>query len=192
MKIKELIVVEGRDDVNAVKRAVDAELIVTNGFGIREETFQRIQHAQQKKGVIILTDPDYAGERIRSRINARIKGCKNAYLTKTEALRKDNIGVENAAPETILAALRKVQCIQENSADLFTMADLAKHRLNASPLAAERREKVGQRLRIGYANAKQFLKRLNRYGISRDEFERAIKTVERPHLVPNDQGPATN
>ncbi len=39
MKIKEVIVVEGRDDVTAVKRAVDAEMIITQGFGIREETF---------------------------------------------------------------------------------------------------------------------------------------------------------
>lgn len=31
--IKEIIVVEGRDDVTAVKRALDAELITTGGFG---------------------------------------------------------------------------------------------------------------------------------------------------------------
>ena len=33
--IKEVIVVEGRDDVTAVKRAVDAELISVSGFGIK-------------------------------------------------------------------------------------------------------------------------------------------------------------
>ncbi len=47
LKIKEVIVVEGRDDVTAVKRAVDAELIITQGFGIREETFELIEEAQK-------------------------------------------------------------------------------------------------------------------------------------------------
>ena len=102
MKIKEIIVVEGKDDERAIKRAVDAEVIITSGFGIREETFRRIEFARQQKGVILFTDPDFAGEQIRDRINRRIKGCKQAYLSKTEALKKHNIGIENANPESIV------------------------------------------------------------------------------------------
>ena len=34
--IKEVIVVEGRDDVDAVKKALDAEIIAVGGFGINE------------------------------------------------------------------------------------------------------------------------------------------------------------
>jgi ribonuclease M5 len=45
--IKEIIVVEGRDDEAAVKRAVDAETIATHGFGIRAETLARIAKAYQ-------------------------------------------------------------------------------------------------------------------------------------------------
>jgi ribonuclease M5 len=178
MRIKELIVVEGRDDVNAVKRAVDAELIITSGYGIREETFKRIEQAQRKKGVIILTDPDFAGEQIRRRINRRIKGCKNAYLSKVEALRKGDIGVENAAPETIVAALVKAHAVEEQNVDRFCMADLDRRGLTGSPLAAKRREQLGLLLRIGYANAKQLLKRLNRCGISREEFMQAMAAME--------------
>jgi ribonuclease M5 len=61
--IKEVIVVEGRDDITAVKRAVDAEVIAVGGFGINRKVIQRIQEAQKRKGVIVLTDPDFAGER---------------------------------------------------------------------------------------------------------------------------------
>jgi ribonuclease M5 len=93
LKIKEIIVVEGKDDESAVKLAVDAEVIITSGFGITEETFRRIEFAQEKKGVIVFTDPDYAGEQIRKRINRRIKGCKNAYLSRKEA-RKNNNSLE--------------------------------------------------------------------------------------------------
>ena len=33
-QIKEIIVVEGRDDITAVKAAVDAEIVAVNGFSV--------------------------------------------------------------------------------------------------------------------------------------------------------------
>ncbi|WP_442971214.1 toprim domain-containing protein, partial [Romboutsia sp. 13368] len=53
--IKEIIVVEGRDDVTAVKRALDAELITTGGFGFPKGVMERIKAAQKRRGVIIFT-----------------------------------------------------------------------------------------------------------------------------------------
>ena len=65
--IKEIIVVEGRDDISAVKAAVDAEIIKVNGFAVRKkETIERIRVAENNRGIIILTDPDYAGNEIRN------------------------------------------------------------------------------------------------------------------------------
>ena len=62
--IKEVIVVEGRDDVTAVKRAVDAEVIAVGGFGINSKVIAKIKEAQKRQGVIVLTDPDFAGEKL--------------------------------------------------------------------------------------------------------------------------------
>ena len=74
--IKEVIVVEGRDDITAVKKAVDAEIIATSGFGINAKIIERIKEAQKRKGVIVLTDPDFAGEKIRSiKKSKRGKAC---------------------------------------------------------------------------------------------------------------------
>ena len=47
--IKEVIVVEGKDDVAAVKKAVDAEMIAVGGFGINAKVISRIKEAQKKK-----------------------------------------------------------------------------------------------------------------------------------------------
>ena len=47
--IKEVIVVEGRDDIDAVKKAVDAELIAVGGFGINKTVIDRIKEAQKRK-----------------------------------------------------------------------------------------------------------------------------------------------
>ena len=175
--IKEVIVVEGRDDVRAVKRALDAEMIITHGFGMTENTLKRIEFAQEKKGVIIFTDPDFAGEKIRKRISDRIKGCKHAFLSREEATKDGDIGIENASPESIIMALNKVRIETEEKREEFKKIDLVKNNLVGSQDASARRDQVGQELGIGYANAKQFLNRLNNYSITREEFEEVIKKL---------------
>ena len=47
--IKEIIVVEGRDDITAVKKAVDAEIIATSGFGINAKIIERIKGSSREK-----------------------------------------------------------------------------------------------------------------------------------------------
>src|SRR5690625_7495196 len=86
MRIKEVIVVEGKSDTNKVKQAVEADTIETNGSAINQATLQLIKHAQEKRGVIIFTDPDYPGERIRHVINQAVPSCKHAFLPKKEAI----------------------------------------------------------------------------------------------------------
>ncbi|MCT4606997.1 MAG: ribonuclease M5 [Marinisporobacter sp.] len=175
--IKEVIVVEGRDDVIAVKRAVDAEIITTHGFGITEETYKRIAFAQKRKGVIIFTDPDHAGERIRKNIVKRVKGCKHAFLPREQATKNGDIGIENASPENIRAALNKVRSESNEKRSEFKQLDLIKNDLVGSNEASNRRDALGKLLGIGYANAKQFLNRLNNYGITREEFEEGLKKL---------------
>ncbi|MFO7748695.1 MAG: ribonuclease M5 [Desulfobacteraceae bacterium] len=175
MRINETIVVEGRDDERAVKQAVQAEVIITHGYGIKASTFKRIDWAREKNGVIVFTDPDTAGEMIRKQINKRVKGCKNAFLAREEAIRKENIGIENANAVCIREALKQARCIALESTAFFSMEDLVRYSLANGPGAAANREKTGQLLRIGYGNAKQFLKRLNHYGITREEFLHAVE-----------------
>ncbi len=183
MKIKEVIVVEGKDDESAVKAAVDAEVIITHGFGISKSTMNRIEVAQQKCGVIIFTDPDHAGEQIRERINKRVHGCKHAFLPRVEAVKDGDIGIENATPESIRMALSKVHTLVDTSAssysEVFSNTDLVKNGLVGSDGSQDRRVKMGAILGIGYGNAKQFLRRLNHYGISREEFDRALEALDK-------------
>ena len=118
--IKETIVVEGKDDQSAVKAAVNAEIIITNGLGISEKTIERIKSAQKRTGVIIFTDPDYSGEKIRQIISARVSGCKHAYLPRKYSKKQGDIGIENAKPEHIREALSKVQS-QGIEREVFTI-----------------------------------------------------------------------
>lgn len=176
--IKEIIVVEGRSDVSAVKRAVEAEVIATSGFGIAEETLELIKQASKSKGIIILTDPDYAGKKIRQIISREIENCKHAFIPRDKATKNGNIGVENASSEQIIKALKNARAEQVTKRAEFTLEDLLINRLTGNENASKRRNKVGQILNIGHCSSKQFLKRLNNYNVLREEFEEAVKLIE--------------
>lgn len=175
--IKEVIVVEGRDDVTAVKRAVEAEVIAVGGFGINAKVIGRIKEAQKRQGVIVLTDPDFAGEKIRRIISKRVEGIKHAYISRAEGTKEDDIGVENASPESILKALQSAKCEVKEKREEFNIHDMVFFRLTGDNKAKERREALGKELRIGYCNSAQFITRLNNYGITREEFIEAIKRI---------------
>ncbi|WP_315070398.1 ribonuclease M5 [uncultured Clostridium sp.] len=177
--IKEVIVVEGRDDVDAVKKAIDAETIAVGGFGINAKVIERIQEAQKRKGVIVLTDPDFAGEKIRRIISKRVKGIKHAYIAKEDGLKNGDIGVENATPEVILKALEMAKITVQEKQEFFNMQDMFYFKLTGDNTSKARRRMLGKILGIGYGNAAQMISRLNNYGITREEFTDAIMKIEK-------------
>ena len=176
--IKEVLIVEGKMDVVAVNRSVDADCIITGGFTLNRRTLNDIKHAYERRGIIILTDPDSAGERIRKFLTERFPNAKHAFVPKLDAIANDDIGIEQASPEAIRAALARVRTLTFEPTNEFTMSDLIVNRLNGSTDASERRAKLGEILGLGFANAKNFLRRLNHYGVTRAEFETALKEIE--------------
>ncbi|EHI97034.1 primase/topoisomerase like protein [Clostridium sp. DL-VIII] len=183
--IKEVIVVEGRDDVDAVKKAIDAEIISVGGFGINAKVIERIKEAQKRKGVIVLTDPDFAGEKIRRIISKRVKGIKHAYIAKEDGLKNGDIGVENACPEVILRALEMAKITVQEKQEFFNMQDMFYFKLTGDTTSKVRRRMLGKILGIGYGNATQMISRLNNYGITREEFTDAIMEIEKQLEVGN-------
>lgn len=174
--IREIIVVEGRDDITAVKRAVDAEVIAVGGYGINARIIDIIREAASRKGVIVLTDPDFAGEHIRRIISKRVPGIKHAYIMRAEGTKDGDIGVENASPEAIRRALSNARAGQSDRTITFNMEDMLRFGLTGRPDSKARRQIMGKALGIGYANTSAFLKRLNSYGIGIEEFAEALKS----------------
>ena len=176
-RIKQVIVVEGRDDTAAIKRALDADTIETHGFGIRKSTWELIANAYKTRGIIIFTDPDYSGNEIRRRLKAKFPEALEAFLARADATKDGDIGIENAEPDAIIEALEKAHADREEIREEFTSYDLVKDGLAGGPGAKEMREEVGKILGIGYGNVNTFTDRLNRYGISREEYNGAILTA---------------
>lgn len=177
--IKEVIVVEGRDDITAVKRAVDAEVIAVGGFGINKKVIDRIKEAQKRQGVIVLTDPDFAGDKIRRIISKRVEGIKHAYISRKDGTKDGDIGVENAEPEIIIRALEAAKCEIKEKRNEFDINDMIFFGLAGNTNSKEKRDMLGKELGIGYCNGAQFLTRLNNYGITKEEFIKAVNNINK-------------
>jgi ribonuclease M5 len=182
LNIKEIIVVEGKDDTTAIKRAVGADTIETNGSAISEETLRRIEHAQKKRGVIVFTDPDYPGRRIRAIIEERIPDVKHAFLAKEKTIAKNGrgLGIEHASDEDIRNALRQVYTVNTAASfeEQITLEDLMLARLIGHPQSKERRNKLGEILNIGMTNGKQLHKRLAMFQITVEQFGAAVAQLD--------------
>ncbi len=179
-KCKEIIVVEGKNDIAAIKKALEAEVIAVGGFSVsKPSTLQRLKQASKKQGIIIFTDPDPAGERIRSVISRYVPEAKHAFIRRSKALRaKDGkIGVEHASPLEILKSLEEAKFQTLDISEVFTLSDLFFFGLTGQPDSKKWRLLLGEELGIGYGNAKQFLRRLNHFQISRNDFLEALEKI---------------
>ncbi|MDD2495363.1 MAG: ribonuclease M5 [Tissierellia bacterium] len=176
--IKEIIVVEGKSDISAVKRAVDAQVISTSGLGINDNIINVIKKASKNRGIIILTDPDYPGKKIRNILSAEIDNCKHAFIPRDKANKNGDIGVENASPEEIREAIRNAKAEISDAIEEFTKSDMIYYDLVGNDNASKRRGLISDIIGIGYCSAKQFLKRLNSFGITREQLDEAIKSIE--------------
>lgn len=189
--VDQAIIVEGRDDVTAVSEAVDALIIPTHGFGITAETWGVIAKAYEEKGLIILTDPDHAGEEIRRKLTEKFPDSIQAYVARREATTAGDIGIENAEPKAIAEALQKAlerSGKGPKSADkeagrsdivFADMSDLRDLGLAGTEGSAEFRAEVARALGIGYGNAGAFIKKLKGFGIGLDELKEEIEKIRK-------------
>lgn len=180
MKIDEIIVVEGRDDTQAVKKAVECETIETHGFGMSDEMWKSLDTAYRNKGLIILTDPDHAGSEIRRKIKERYPDSKEAFLPRNKAIKGNDIGVENAKPEDIREALSKLKSDKKTkeAAGGVTQEMFSEAGLEGFDGARERREKLADHLGLAYGNAKALYSRITTFGITAGEFNEALRAID--------------
>ena len=175
--IQEVIVVEGKDDIARVKSALRCDVMATGGYAFGEKFLRELKKVEERRGIIILTDPDYMGKVIRRRLTEALSSPKQAYLPQEKALYKDDIGIENAKPEDIRAAIFSAKPMKRSFEETFTKGDMIRYGMMGVSDAAERRREMAEALGIGHGNGKQFLHRLNSFGITAEEIERIYGEV---------------
>lgn len=180
-KIEEVIVVEGKDDTANLKRFYEVDTYETRGSAISDEDLERLERLHDLRGIIVFTDPDYNGERIRKMIMQAIPNAKHAFLRRGEAVPKSktkgrSLGVEHASFEDLNKALVPViNRFETDVASDIEQKDLVRLGLLLASDSRKRREFLGEELRIGYTNGKQLLKRLELFGIQLTEVEEVMK-----------------
>ena len=138
LKIREAIVVEGRYDKIALEPLVDTAIFTTEGFGIFKdgEKMDLLRRVAEKRGLIVLTDPDGAGLVIRNRLKSCIppEHLKHAYIPdvpgrerrKKAPSRAGTLGVEGMPPEVLSEALSRAGATRTDGEErpAVTKADL--------------------------------------------------------------------
>lgn len=193
-KIKEAIIVEGNYDKAKLAGFIDGIILTTHGFAVYHseefaETFARLAN---ETGIVILTDSDSAGLRIRNYIKQKAKGGRvlHAYVPdidgKEKRKRKKSaeglLGVEGMSEEIILAALRDAGCTIDDvavkqSESRITKADLFALGLSGNAGSADLRKKLAAELGLpSKLSANMLLDVLNRL-VSLDDLVQIIQKI---------------
>ena len=155
--IREVIVVEGRYDKNALKQVVQATVVETGGFGVfnDKERLALLRRLAKERGLIILTDSDGAGFVIRNFLKGAIpkSQIKHAYIPdvygkerrKAAPGKEGKMGVEGMTPQVILDCLLRAGATVEgeNTAccqPKITKLDMFQSGLSGGPNSSEKRK----------------------------------------------------
>ena len=161
-RIREVIVVEGRYDRNALLQAVDATVVEVGGFALfnDREKAAYLRRLADSRGVILLTDPDGAGFVIRGHLKGLLPPDKvrQAYIPdvygkerrKKKPGKEGKLGVEGMTPEVLVDALRRAGATFEGEdaphrSSGITKADLLDKGL-IGPGSAEKRARLQEQL----------------------------------------------
>ena len=154
IKIKQAVIVEGKYDKIKLSSIIDAPIIQTDGFGIfKDKELQRlIRMLAEKDGILVLTDSDSAGFKIRNFIGSTVdnKYIKNAYIPdifgkekrKTEPSKEGKLGVEGMSEKVIIEALEKAGVLCEETDEPvrpITKQNLYEFGFSGKPDSSEKR-----------------------------------------------------
>ena len=172
-EIKEIIVVEGKSDKQFLENFLKADIVTCNGSAIDGFEKEYLIKLSEKRGIIVLTDPDYPGEKIRKEISSYLPVCKHAFVRKEKSIKKHKVGVAEASKEEVLRALENVVTFDETNKGNLTETDLFLLKISGLN-SAKNKQKIIDYYHLGYCNSKTLLKRLNLLKVDKETLEKII------------------
>lgn len=148
------IIVEGKYDRQRLAELIDGTILETGGFGIfrNAEKLAMLRALAKKNGIIVLTDSDAAGFKIRHYIRSAIPEGKiyDVYIPdiygkerrKAEPSKEGKLGVEGMDHQVLLDCLERAGVLAGEvpaRRDPITKADLFCLGLNGTDGASEKR-----------------------------------------------------
>lgn len=165
LRVKQAVIVEGKYDKIKLSSIIDGVIIPTNGFNVfkNKETLELIRYFAETSGIIILTDSDAAGFKIRSFLKGAVgKGeIVNVYVPdifgkekrKTVPSKEGKLGVEGMEKAVLLEAFRKAGVIAEENGEQsgcepITKLDLYECGLSGGKNSSAMRKKLLAELKL--------------------------------------------
>lgn len=168
-----ILVVEGAMDQAFLSDFLECEFVTTNGSEVSRETIDYLKEASKTREIVILTDPDSPGNRIRSRIAEEVPSAQHAFVRKEKSIKGKKVGVAESTKEEVLLALSHIVpgTLEKGS---LTIADLQELGLTGCADSLALRKKVEEALHLGHGTTKTFLKRANALKLTKEDLRRAI------------------
>ena len=174
-RIDAVLVVEGKMDRDLIHSFLDCDIITTNGSEVSRETIELVRRTASTRRVIVLTDPDAPGKRIRDILNNEVPGLENAFVPKRKAIKRHKVGVAECSKETILEALKHLVKSEDTSlTKTIEYADLLDLGLAGGVFSKEKRNILSEKLHLGECNGKTLLKRCNMHGLTKKDLMEAL------------------
>lgn len=170
-KIDAIVVVEGKSDVDFLNSFIDCELVTTNGTSVPRETIEYLKKASEMRDIIVLTDPDFPGIKIRQILKEKIPNLKHAYIRKEVSIKKGKVGVAESTKQEILSALNSIPVSSQFNKGNLKIIDLYNLGLIGKENSFNLRKKVCEHFSLGFTNGKTLLNHLNEFAITYKEVE---------------------
>lgn len=192
LKLKEVVIVEGKYDKIKLSQILDALIIDVGGFNIfkNKEKVQMIKKLADKNGVLILTDSDHAGFMIRNYLNGIIPQdkIKHAYIPdiigkekrKKTYSKERKLGVEGVDDKIILDVINKVSLKKEektNNIKEITKMDFYEDGLSGRDNSSDKRKKLLKKLNLPENLSQNALIKVLNKTISYDEYKRVVEEL---------------
>lgn len=192
IKIDKVIVVEGKYDKIKLSSLIDGTIVTTGGFDIftNKKKQEMLRTLARKTGIIILTDSDVAGFRIRRFISGIIKDgtVLHAYIPdvygkesrKDKPSKEGKLGVEGIPIDVIEKALADAGAFCgkiEETEDKITKQDFYLYGLTGSENSAIKREKLLSELGLPEHMTTNSLIKVIGNIMTRDEFLSLVEKI---------------
>ena len=152
--INGILVVEGKSDVSLLSNYFDCEFVITNGSEISKDTINYLKECSKSKEIIVLTDPDTPGKRIRDVLDSNIPNLTHCFIEKSHAIKHGKVGVAECDIDEIKKALKHKFVNKVNTVDIISMSDLYDLGLCGNDDSKNKREIIFKKLNLGFGNAK--------------------------------------
>ena len=153
LNLNRILVVEGKEDASYLSNYIESEIVVVNGYELSSATIAYLKN----KPVILLLDPDVAGEEIRKKLNLVLNDAVNVSVDVKKCTKGAKNGIAECEIDEVLGKLSEfcrdfaVKQPDFSTSDLYNLGLSNNKKL---------RNFVCEKLNLGDCNFKTMQKRL--------------------------------